>query len=382
MKRINGMQAFEAMTDIDPQYILKCAPDAPVIVNRKGRYLRVAAVAAALALLAVAAVIGLGSMNRGKNPSPVLPSEQETQNGAESADSQGDGTTAQTPTESEPSITESQPPEEESKPNAPISGSYATDKYTVEEIEGKYYLNFTDGNDVPDHDGSGNNLAVVDRISFSSLQEMRDKFLKGNFSEKEILQLKKQLPLTERGFEIFDMSNLHDVVLPERWSVSNVALQEDGSLNFTIQNPSTYNIDAGDAEGEHGTVSFFQEKQYNAYYEFYFASHIERIKDCLIEDETTFYGVPCQVYEHTPSTSRVRVVVFEIEEDGKKVEFMLTYYLKGEETPNISSAIPNTVRIFAEINGVKVFTFLTGLENTLNMDFLNSFDIKPIKFIE
>ena len=333
---------------------------------------------AVFVLSAAALVVMLSGCNQ-SNPSPTLPSERGSGNVADSADTQ-EGT--QTPTESMPPVTESRPPEEESKPSAPISGSYTTDKYTVEEIEGKYYLNFTDGNDVPDHGGSENDLAVVDRISFSSLQEMRDKFLKGNFSEKEILQLKKQLPLTERGFEIFDMSNLHDVVLPEGWSVLNVALQEDGSLNFTIQNPSTYNIDAGDTEGEHGTVSFFQEKQYNAYYEFYFTSHIERIKDCLIEDETTFYGIPCQVYEHTPSTSRVRVVVFEIEEDDKKVEFMLTYYLKGKETPSISSAIPNTVRIFAEINGVKVFAFLTGMENTLNMDFLNSFDIKPVKFIE
>ena len=333
---------------------------------------------AVFVLSAAALVVMLSGCNQ-SNPSPTLPSERGSGNVADSADTQE---STQTPTESMPPVTESRPPEEESKPSAPISGSYTTDKYTVEEIEGKYYLNFTDGNDVPDHGGSENDLAVVDRISFSSLQEMRDKFLKGNFSEKEILQLKKQLPLTERGFEIFDMSNLHDVVLPEGWSVLNVALQEDGSLNFTIQNPSTYNIDAGDTEGEHGTVSFFQEKQYNAYYEFYFTSHIERIKDCLIEDETTFYGIPCQVYEHTPSTSRVRVVVFEIEEDDKKVEFMLTYYLKGKETPSISSAIPNTVRIFAEINGVKVFAFLTGMENTLNMDFLNSFDIKPVKFIE
>ena len=53
MKRMNGMQAFEAMTDIDPQYILKCAPDAPVKVKHRGSYLRVAAIAAALAVLAV-----------------------------------------------------------------------------------------------------------------------------------------------------------------------------------------------------------------------------------------------------------------------------------------------------------------------------------------
>ena len=53
MKRMNGMQAFEAMTDIDPQYILKCAPDAPLKVKHRGSYLRVAAIAAALAVLAL-----------------------------------------------------------------------------------------------------------------------------------------------------------------------------------------------------------------------------------------------------------------------------------------------------------------------------------------
>ena len=57
---MKGKTAFNAMEGIDPRYILEAAPDAaaPIVVGRRTKFLRLAAVAAALAVVvAVGAVV-------------------------------------------------------------------------------------------------------------------------------------------------------------------------------------------------------------------------------------------------------------------------------------------------------------------------------------
>lgn len=56
---MKGTTAFEAMEGIDPRYILEAAPDAPVRTGNKGRFIRIAAVAAALALVMAVGVIAV-----------------------------------------------------------------------------------------------------------------------------------------------------------------------------------------------------------------------------------------------------------------------------------------------------------------------------------
>ena len=50
---MKGKTAFNAMEGIDPRYILEAAPDAraAVVVGRRTKFLRLAAVAAALAVV-------------------------------------------------------------------------------------------------------------------------------------------------------------------------------------------------------------------------------------------------------------------------------------------------------------------------------------------
>ena len=58
---MKGKTAFNAMEGIDPRYILEAAPDAavPVAVGRSTKFLRLAAVAAALAVVVAVGVVKL-----------------------------------------------------------------------------------------------------------------------------------------------------------------------------------------------------------------------------------------------------------------------------------------------------------------------------------
>ena len=364
MKRMNGMQAFEAMTDIDPQYILKCAPDAPVKVKHRGSYLRVAAIAAALAVLAVGSVIGWGSMNRGKNPSPTLPSEQESGNAADSADTQ-EGT--QTPTESMPPVVESQPPEEESKPSAPISGSYTTDKYTVEEIEGKHYISFADGNEKPT-DESGDDLTVITGIYFASLEEMQKKFLTGDFTEKEILQLKGQLTLTDKGFEIPDMTKLYDAVLPEGWSVYQVCL-DDQDIYLSIRNDKT--------DCASGFIAIHSEKYYDMVYQRDFVSYIEQYKDSIVRDETEFHGIPCQVYKRISKGMNRKDIVMKVPMEDCTFDVLVKYRVPQTDVEVTNWGSPYSVSMYGEMYGLKVEVYLSEFANDPQGDFYQAFGIQP-----
>ena len=351
---MKGKTAFNAMEGIDPRYILEAAPDAPVRTGSKTRYIRILAVAATVAVLTAVAVLGAGILKRsGENPPvrpPVVPPVGETDE-------------VQTPAEGEDETA------------APADGSYSTDLYTVTEIDGKHYINFVDGNEKPAPESGEDNIVVSKGIYFNSITEMKQKFLSGNFDKNEIQMMKAQLTLTDMGFEIPDMTKLQDVVLPEAWSVKNIKM-DSSSISINIQNPSTYNEEKEDLSGEYGYIGLYSDKQYAGAYDFYFASYIDRIKNTLVDDRTTFMGMPCKVYEHTTSSSKIRVVVISIEEEDKRMEFMLSYYLEHKNAEEVNSTIPHYVSMFGEINGTKVHAYLSGLENEPSMEFLQSFGIQ------
>lgn len=349
---MKGKTAFEAMEGIDPRYVLEAAPDAPIHAGNKTRYLRILAVAAMVAALTAVAVLGAGIMKQsGENP-PVVPPVEDSQD-------------VQTPTEGESEIA------------TPQNGSYSTDLYTVEEIDGKHYINFLDGNEKPTTNNSGNTI-VTTGIYFQSVEELRQKFLTGAFTADEVKNLKAQLTLTDHGFEIPDMTNLHDAVLPEGWSVPNVLL-DGSSLYIQFQNDSTYNVKEDDYSGEHGFIGFYSEQHFEGFYDIFFASYVERIKDNLVEDETTFMGVPCYIYEHTTSSSKIRTVIMEIESENSTFEIMLKYYLDHKDINKIDLAIPYEVHMFGEIDEVRTHIWLSGLENEPDLDFLQSFGVRSLE---
>ncbi|MBE6586166.1 MAG: hypothetical protein E7645_06545 [Ruminococcaceae bacterium] len=338
---------FNAMEGIDLRYIQEASPDAPIPRKTTSRYLRLSIVAAALIALTAFVGIGMGILKQPADlPPVVLPSDEST------------------------AANTTPPPATEAETKAPISGSYTTDLYTVEEIDGKHYINFADGNEIPSRDDPFD-YSKLAGVYFPSIQEMQRKFLTGDFTETEIKQLKWELKRTEKGFEIFDMTQLYDAVLPEGWAVNYVCMDNDG-YSIGTENQSTYNNSLGDYRGEHGSIDICSDKLYETYYEYFFSSYIERIKDYQLKGENTFCGVPCNIYEYKTSSTELRSIILKIKSENKTFDILLKYDLN-----HTNSSIPYEVHMFGNFGGVNVRIYLTGFEHEPNMDFLNTWGIAP-----
>ncbi|MBQ7317272.1 MAG: hypothetical protein IJW90_09180 [Clostridia bacterium] len=269
-------------------------------------------------------------------------------------------------------MAESQPPEEESKPSAPINGSYTTDKYTVEEIEGKHYISFADGNEKPT-DENGDDLTVITGIYFASLEEMQKKFLTGDFTDKEILQLKGQLTLTDKGFEIPDMTKLYDAVLPEGWSVYQVCL-DDQDIYLSIRNDKT--------DCASGFIAIHSEKYYDMVYQRDFVSYIEQYKDSIVRDETEFHGIPCQVYKRISKGMNRKDIVMKVPMEDCTFDALVKYRVPQTDVEVTNWGSPYSVSMYGEMYGLKVEVYLSEFANDPQGDFYQAFGIQPYQTSE
>lgn len=347
---MKGKNAFDAIEGIDTRYILEAAPDAPAYRGSKLRYIRIGAVAASLAVVTAAVLLGVGIL-RESGEAPAVPpaggtGELETPTGGENA------------------------------PLPPLNGSYTTDLYTVEEIDGKHYINFTDGNEKPAPE-SGGSTNVIKGIYFNSVEEMREKFLNGSFTADEVKNLKSQLTLTDKGFEIPDMTKLYDAVLPEGWSVYRVCVTSD-HIGLSCRNEQTFDEEKEDYDGENGNLMIVSEQRYKTDYQFYFASQVEASKGGLIEDQTSFHGIPCKVYEAQNSVAKLRSIVMEYEKDGYCFEVLVTYILDHNQKPElINEEVPYDVTVFGKKDDVWFHMYITGFESAPEGDYYQSFGITP-----
>ena len=346
---MKGKNAFDAIEGIDTRYILEAAPDAPAYRGSKLRYIRIGAVAASLAVVTAAVLLGVGILRESGEAPSVPPAggtgELETPTGGENA------------------------------PLPPLNGSYTTDLYTVEEIDGKHYIHFADGNEKPAPE-SGGSTNVIKGLYFNSVEEMREKFLNGSFTADEVKNLKSQLTLTDKGFEIPDMTKLYDAVLPEGWSVYRVCLDEN-DIYISVQNDKTFNESADDDTGESGFIAIHTDEHYDMVYQSYFVSYVQQYKDSIVRDETTFHGMPCDVYKRVSNGVNRKDVVMRVPIGGEAFDTLIKYRVKetGAEVNNWGA--PYSVSMYGEAFGQKIEIYLSGFESDPQGDFYQSFGIAP-----
>ena len=363
---------LRAMNDIRADYILDgelSATNTSVRVKSNARCIRIIAVAATVTTLTAATVIGTSIMKQSGDTPPMTPPITGTQDAELPTD--GENTSAERntfPTDSG---------EEETA--APQNGSYTTDLYTVAEIDGKHYISFADGNEKPAN--SGGNAMVIRGIYFNSIEEMRRKFLEGDFTADEVKHLKSQLTLTDKGFEIPDMTNLYDAVLPEGWSVSYVTLTET-DVQIAFRNEATYNEKIEDFSGESGYMTLLTDEQYEKKYQKDIVSYIEEIEDNKIQDKTEYLGYPCSMYEDVNDDVRLRVVLMKLEREGSTFEIMLTYCVEHPKKEYVSDTVPYSVCMYGSANDQKFRVYLSGFENEPDKAFFDSFGIAPLEIME
>lgn len=192
---MTGKIAFEAWGSIDPQYILEAAPDGAPVAGAasgtaqkppKGHRPLGGWVAAAVCVF-VALGVYLGALWMG-----------------------GDGPEPPAVTDDGTHMTEEAPDETEGE-TLPLddgfvepSPTFANQHYVVEEIDGRYYLNFYSGNVTY----SGN--VAVPAIEFSNMEDMFTCLYYGNLTDEQVEHMKNYY-LASQGYPCL---NLCDLAVP------------------------------------------------------------------------------------------------------------------------------------------------------------------------
>ena len=383
---MKGKTAFDAMGSIDPRYILEAAPDAPVRKESKAPYLRILAVAATVAALTAVAImvsamfVIAGSLKRSDENPPVVPPVDETRDGQITSDGETDRRTDP----SSDGRTDAPTDPEAQLPEIP-SGAFTTPHYIVEEIDGKYYLRFTEEIETLEVESDGiidsNNCVIITGIRFGTVEELKARVLTGDFSEDTLRRMKGLMDMY--GYEVPNIPNLYEPIIPEGWSSPDGVDWYGRSFYVDLRNDERIYVGSRIEQyiGENGYYKMYDDKSYEKDYEDAITDNRDR--GTLREDMTEYDGVPCEVYEYATSVASLRVIILKLERDGDVKEIAMTYCLDHTKDPDmIDPDHPRTIEIFGEKDGIKYSVYLSSMKTVPSIDFLSSFGIKPVELIK
>ena len=254
-----------------------------------------------------------------------------------------------------------------------LDGSFSTPDYAVSVIDGKCYLNFTDGNEIETDSSSsfGDSMSVnVNFIRFDSLAEMKQKLVRNELSDEQKSIMKSKFTLSENGFEICNVQELIQPSVPSDLFVDSVYLygtQYEFLLRDHVESPE---LSAGMYWGDAGKW----ERQY--------AFWMDVIEQNQLDKHETgdFDGSPCETYIFTTKSTQVKHIYLTLNdtEGNTPTHIMLEYALQTDSgTVTVSDTIPLAVYLFGEKNGSPFDYYISGLTEAPTVEWLSSFSIAP-----
>lgn len=285
-----------------------------------------------------------------------------------------DTTVAQEAT-AETTAAETVPAETVPETTAPVlDGSFSTPDYEVKVIDGKCYLNFTDGNEAETNSDSSNggNMSTIfdDFIRFDSLTEMKQKLVNNQLTDEQKNIIKAKFALSENGFEICNVQELIQPVVPADLSLASVYLYGDEYSFSLIENTSTPQMSA--------IVNFGSTSKWEQYYQ-KCMDVIERNQ--LDSHETgTFDGASCEIYIYTTNTAQIKEVYLTLPatEQNASTHIVLTYVLQlNSNLLPVSDTVPLDIHLFGEKNDIHFDYLIQGLTEAPTVEWLSSFSIAP-----
>ena len=293
------------------------------------------------------------------------------------ADVPSQGTTEVTTqqTTAETTAAETAPAETTPETTAPVlDGSFSTPDYEVTVLDGKCYLNFTDGNEFETNSDSSNggNMSMVniDYIRFDSLAEMKQKLMNNELTDEQKDIIKAKFTLSENGFEICNVQELIQPVVPSEISIASVFLYGEDYTFDLVENTANPKLSAGMYFGDAGKW----ERNLNQWMEI-----IE--KNQLDSHETdTVDGITTETYVYTTKSAQLKRVFLTIPgEDGQAAtHIMIKYILQADSSLlTVSDTVPAEIFIFGEKNGIPFDYLIHGLTEAPTVEWLSSFSIAP-----
>lgn len=255
-----------------------------------------------------------------------------------------------------------------------LDGSFSTPDYKVIVIDGKCYLNFTDGNEAETNSDFTNdsNMSMIfdDFIRFDSLAEMKHKLVHNELTDEQRNIIKNSFTLSENGFEICNVQELIQPVVPADLSLGSVYLYGEEYSFSLIESTANPQMSA--------IINFGNISKWDQYYQ-ECMDVIE--KNQLDSHETnTFDGAPCEIFVYTTNTAQIKEVYLTLPstEQNASTYIVLTYVLQlNSDLLPVSDTIPLNIHLFGEKNGIHFDCLVQGLTEAPTVEWLSSFSIAP-----
>lgn len=281
-------------------------------------------------------------------------------------DTQPTETTAETQEESETQVT------------VEISdGSFATDGYTVQAVDGVYYLNFVDGNE-PNAQEAIYQISDAG-IALETLSELRSKLKNNTFTDMERATMKDSFSKNENGIKVFNVNQMYQPICPTDINEAYVYWTgETYGCYVTAPQENVYDSVLN------GWIKFLPRKQYEGQVDRNITNYFSNIlyEKIVSQETSTWDGMPCEVYVYETSVARLKSVFIElpVNQDGQ-VRYISIRYRLSHTNPNLASTIsetlPRSVIMFGEKDGQGFEINLSNFTTPPTLSFLTSFGITP-----
>ena len=240
--------------------------------------------------------------------------------------------------------------------------------YSIKATEGNYYLNFHDGNERGESDSSSNAIESAG-IYFPSLEVMQERLLKGDISASEVNRLKRNLTNTEKGLAFFDVNTLYNVQLPTGWSYDVVSLVGNA---YRV-------IFKHDTEEYSGYVTFYTDEDYQNVYDRKITEFFADKQENILDDHTSYQGVPCVTYEYDTQGSTLRMILIQFETDYGTLEVLLKYCMAHDTRPEqVNKEVPYQIYIYGNDERQRYIISL-DMDTAPTPELLQSFAIVPFE---
>lgn len=232
-----------------------------------------------------------------------------------------------------------------------------TEYYTLYKENGKYYLEFKTV--LPDRDPSLLETSFVTYDKVSSIGEMKQKILAGDFSAEGMKALRLGSPNT---MEVCNLENLYEVQLPTGQAVRHITWK---GMVYHFELEQT------------GYVECITREAYENRLDLLYTNAIK--KDIPVEYEETGRDGKTVLKRYQHGATLIRHDLSSEEKELYAVEIFDSagFRLEYVDTCPATELIPDRIRFFGKMNGAYFYGYLSDLPSRPSVEWLSSFGLTP-----
>lgn len=242
---------------------------------------------------------------------------------------------------------------------------YVKPTYTIKEIGGRFYMNFSDGNEyqredplLMPHYPSG--------IDYDSLDNMKSAIENNTFSGSDVEIIKNVFSKDNvKGIKIIDTNKIYKPVLPS--GVESVSCLWKGN---------SYSCQFGSQMSINGWFVYLQKEDYDKKFENEYEDWLSNENITLTSArEIDIEGITAIEYRFKTSKASLKKIRYKIEVEGK-VLYVDEHYATDclpNVAVNVSETNPAYIHIYGSENGAYFFYTLHNVFGPVSPDLLSSF---------